>query len=53
MEETTTPLLTRFDADELAALKRFMAEEGHSDAGAVVRLLVRDELIRMGLLGVR
>lgn len=53
--ETTTPVLTNFDAEEMAALDKWLAEQGKTplDRGAGVRRLAVDELIRMGLLGVR
>jgi hypothetical protein len=49
--DRTTPILTRVDDEEYAALLRFIREErpgmGKGDA---IRLLAREQLIGMGLL---
>lgn len=60
MEETTTPVLSRLDARERAALQRWTQEraalpgtpERLSDAEAM-RFLTREALERMGLLEMR
>ena len=59
MDETTWPILSRLDADELAALDAWIEEQkavtvpvavGRADA---MRALTREALERMGLLAVR
>ncbi len=59
MDETTWPILSRLDADEMAALDAWIEEQkavtvpvamGRADA---MRALTREALERMGLLAVR
>lgn len=57
MDEVTTPVLSRLDAEEREALQRWIDEQRRSGRdigqGEAMRLLTRDALIGMGLLRVR
>lgn len=53
-EETTYAILTRASAEELEALERFIREERPGlSRGEACRVLVREALQHMGVLGVR
>jgi hypothetical protein len=54
LAEVTWPILTRFDADQLAALDRFIASQPVGlSRGEAARLLVAEHLTLMGDLPLR